>query len=96
MFVALLLNAFDSKNDEPQEEEEEPSESRFKRTVKRLTKTKKTRLFVATFKERYKFYEVELLESNISIVPQSPSVQENQEKKVSNRVPSTLLFVFLV
>ncbi|KAJ7374231.1 hypothetical protein OS493_007307 [Desmophyllum pertusum] len=66
LFIALLLSAFDSEEDENTSDDEEGQNSRLKRILKKLTKTKKTRLFVATFKERYKLYEVQLLESNVT------------------------------
>ena len=66
LFIALLLSAFDTEEEERMSDEEEGQNSRLKRVFKRLTKTKKTRLFVATFKERYKLYEVQLLESNVT------------------------------
>ena len=64
LFIALLLSAFDTEDDE-NISDEEGQNSKLKRMLKKLTKTKKTRLFVATFKERYKLYEVQLLESNV-------------------------------
>ena len=66
LFIALLLSAFDTEDDEIISDDEEGQNSRLKRLLKKLTKTKKTRLFVATFKERYKLYEVQLLESNVA------------------------------
>lgn len=66
LFIALLLSAFDTEDDENISDDEEGQNSRLKRLLKKLTKTKKTRLFVATFKERYKLYEVQLLESNVA------------------------------
>ena len=66
LFIALLLSAFDTEDDDNNVDEDEGNNSRLKNLIKRLTKTKKTRLFVATFKERYKLYEVQLLESNLA------------------------------
>lgn len=66
LFIALLLSAFDTEDDENISDDEEGQNSRLKRILRKLTKTKKTRLFVATFKERYKLYEVQLLESNVA------------------------------
>ena len=66
LFIALLLSAFDTEDDENISDDEKGQNSRLKRMFKTLTKTKKTRLFVATFKERYKLYEVQLLESNVA------------------------------
>ncbi|RMX45224.1 hypothetical protein pdam_00020953 [Pocillopora damicornis] len=66
LFIALLLSAFDSEEEESTSDDDEEQNSRLRRILKRLTKTKKTRLFVATFKERYKLYEVQLLESNVT------------------------------
>ncbi|CAH3140850.1 unnamed protein product [Porites lobata] len=66
LFIALLLSAFDTEDDDNNLDEDEGNNSRLKKLIKRFTKTKKTRLFVATFKERYKLYEVQLLESNLA------------------------------
>ena len=66
LFIALLLSAFDTEDDDNNVDEDEGNNSRLKKLIKRFTKTKKTRLFVATFKERYKLYEVQLLESNLA------------------------------
>ena len=60
------MSAFDSEEEESTSDDDEEQNSRLRRILKRLTKTKKTRLFVATFKERYKLYEVQLLESNVT------------------------------
>lgn len=61
-----MLSAFDSEDDDNDSDDEQNNNSRLKKILKRLTKTKKTRLFVATLKERYKLYEVQLLESNVT------------------------------
>ncbi|XP_068683417.1 sodium channel protein 1 brain-like [Montipora foliosa] len=67
LFIALLLSAFEANGDYGDDSDEEgQNNSMFKRLLEKLTKTKKTRLFVATVKERYKLYEVQLLESNLS------------------------------
>ena len=66
LFIALLLSAFDTDDGDNDSDDEEGNNSRLKKLLKKLTKTKKTRLFVATFKERYKLYEVQLLESNLT------------------------------
>ena len=59
-------------------DDEEGQNSRIKRILKKVTKTKKTRLFVATFKERYKLYEVQLLESNVA--SQGPPVSKHEDR----------------
>ena len=66
LFIALLLSAFDAEDDDSNSDDEEGSNSRLKNVLKKLTKTRRTRLFVAKFKERYKLYEVQLLESNVT------------------------------
>ena len=82
LFIALLLSAFEANGDDGNTfDDEEGNNSILKRLTKKLTKTKKTRLFVATFKERYKLYEVQLLESNLTA--QGIPLQ-TQQRRVSN------------
>lgn len=82
LFIALLLSAFETNGDDGNTfDDEEGNNSILKRLTKKLTKTKKTRLFVATFKERYKLYEVQLLESNLTA--QGIPLQR-QQRRVSN------------
>lgn len=77
-----MLSAFETNGDDGNSfDDEEGNNSILKRLTKKLTKTKKTRLFVATFKERYKLYEVQLLESNLTAqgIP-----LKTQQRRVSN------------
>ena len=60
--------------------------SKIKKVVKKMTKTNKTRLFVATFKERYKLYEVQLLESNVP-TPATP-LNDRKNEDGSDRTHS--------
>ncbi|KAL9953553.1 hypothetical protein ACROYT_G040985 [Oculina patagonica] len=84
LFIALLLSAFDTEDDESISDDEEGQNTRLKRVLKKLTKTKKTRLFVATFKERYKLYEVQLLESNVASQGAHMSKHEDGRKASGN------------
>lgn len=84
LFIALLLSAFDTEDDDSISDDEEGQNSRLKRVLKKLTKTKKTRLFVATFKERYKLYEVQLLESNVASQGAHMSKHEDGPKASGN------------
>ncbi|XP_031570121.1 sodium channel protein 60E-like [Actinia tenebrosa] len=65
LFVALLLNSFAIKENETIQKEEKPKRKR----RCRLTETKKTRMYVATFRERYKLYQVKVLESSRATEP---------------------------
>lgn len=91
LFIALLLSAFETNGDDGHtSDDEEGSNSILKRLTKKLTKTKKTRLFVATFKERYKLYEVQLLESNLTaqgipLQTQQTRVSNNKNKNHQDR-----------
>ena len=83
LFIALLLSAFDTEDDNNNCDDDEGNNCRLKNLVKKLTKTKKTRLFVATFKERYKLYEVQLLESNVTT--QGNPLSEHQREGSSTK-----------
>lgn len=67
--MALLLNSFAIKEEDSEQREAEKKRRAEKKansscTCKHLLETKKTRMYVATFRERYKLYQVKVLESS--------------------------------
>ena len=65
LFVALLVNAFDFRevdNDSNEEIQAEGNSSRC--SMKKVFHTRKSRLFVAKYREPFRLYELQVLESS--------------------------------
>ena len=65
LFVALLVNAFDFRevdNDSNEEIQSEENPSRC--SMKKVFRTRKSRLFVAKYREPFRLYELQVLESS--------------------------------
>ncbi|XP_048586594.1 sodium channel protein 60E isoform X3 [Nematostella vectensis] len=78
LFVALLLNSFAKKEEDLHREASEQPYVNPCSCLAHLTRTRKTRMYVATFSERYKFYQVKVLES--SGAPEQGMTSPLQEK----------------
>ncbi|XP_078349240.1 sodium channel protein 1 brain-like [Oculina patagonica] len=65
LFVALLVNAFDFREVDNAPNEEAQAEERPSRcSIKKAFQTRKSRLFVAKFREPFRLYELQVLESS--------------------------------
>ena len=67
LFVALLVNAFDTRDTATGPEVADVQPKKWlpgKKAIESLISTRKTRLFVSTYKEPFRLFELRVLESN--------------------------------
>ncbi|XP_074632379.1 sodium channel protein 1 brain-like isoform X4 [Acropora palmata] len=64
LFVALLVNAFDFRETDNNANELESSRGSIRSSVRKLFHTRKSRLFVAKYREPFRLYELQVLESS--------------------------------
>lgn len=79
LFVALLVNAFDFREVDNEPNEEIPAEENPSRcSIKKVFRTRKSRLFVAKYREPFRLYELQVLESG-----RCP-MKDNRQLAISN------------
>lgn len=62
--MALLVNAFDFRETDNNANEHESSRGSIQSSVRKLFHTRKSRLFVAKYREPFRLYELQVLESS--------------------------------